>query len=79
MSVQARQPHSGGRWQESVYLDAETRDIVVRFSEMLPVGDSGTFDPSQADTVLFVLDLNNANPGTSGALTIDDLRIELRN
>jgi hypothetical protein len=79
MSVQARQPHSGGRWQKSVYLDAETRDIVVRFSEMLPVGDSGTFDPSQADTVLFVLDLNNANPGTSGALTIDDLRIELRN
>jgi hypothetical protein len=77
ISVQTRQPHSGGRWQKSVYLDAETRDIVVRFSEMLPVGNSGTFDPARADTVMFVVDLNNANPGTSGAFAIQDLSIEL--
>jgi hypothetical protein len=77
VSVQTRHPHSGGRWQQSVYLDSEVRDIIVPFADLSPVGTSGTFDPAQSDTVMFVVDLSNANPGTSGAFTIHDLRIEL--
>jgi hypothetical protein len=76
VSVQARQPQSGSRWQRSVYLDQEVRDVVVRFDDMTPVGTSGVFDPSRADTVMFVVDLTNATPGTAGAFTIHDLRIE---
>jgi len=76
VSVQARHPQSGERWQKSIYLDAEIRDIVIPFSAMTPVGTSGAFDASRSDTVMFVVDLTNANPGTSGGFTIHDLRIE---
>jgi hypothetical protein len=76
VSLQARQPQSGERWQKSVYLDEEVRDVIVPFREMLPVGASGAFDSSKSDTLMFVIDLNNANPGTASAFTIHDLRIE---
>jgi hypothetical protein len=76
VSVQARHPQSGERWQKSIYLDAEIRDIIIPFNSMTPVGTSGPFDSSRSDTVMFVVDLTNANPGTSGGFTIHDLRIE---
>ena len=76
LSVQARNPRSGGRWQKSIYLDSQVRNVVVPFAEMSPVGTSMKFDPSQADTVMLVVDLTNTKPGTSGSLTIHDLRIE---
>ena len=76
ISIQARHPRSGERWQKSVYLDAQVRDVIVPFTEMSPVGNSGAFDPSQSDTVLFVVDRTNTNPGTAGRFTIHDLRIE---
>jgi hypothetical protein len=76
ISVQARHPGSGARWQRSVFLDAQPRDVVIPFSELSPVGAGGAFDPGQADTILFVVDLSNANPGTAGGFTIHDLRIE---
>ena len=76
ISVQARNPRSGGRWQKSIYLDSEIRDLVVPFAEMAAVGTSTKFDPSQADTVMLVVDLTNNNPGDSGTLTVHDLRIE---
>ncbi len=76
ISVQARNPQSGGRWQKSIYLDPQVRDVVVPFAEMLPVGTSGAFDPSQVDTVLLVVDRTNTIPGTAGAFTIHDLRIQ---
>jgi hypothetical protein len=76
ISVQTRYPASGARWQRSVFVDAQPRDVVIPFSELSAVGTSGVFDPSQSDTVLFVVDLTNANPGAAGGFTIDDLRIE---
>jgi hypothetical protein len=76
VSVQARQPQSGERWQRSIYLDSEVRDLLVPLGEMWPIGTSGAFDPGTIDTLLFVVDLTNANPGTTGGFTIHDLRIE---
>ncbi len=76
VSVQARQPQSGERWQRSIYLDGEIRDVVIPFSEMSSVGASGAFHPARADALLFVVDLTNSSPGTAGQFTIHDLRIE---
>jgi hypothetical protein len=77
VSVQARHPQSGHRWQRSIYLDAETRDVIVRFDEMTHVGGpSGTFDPALADTLLFVVDTTNTLPGTAGTFTLENLRVE---
>ena len=77
LSVQVRNPQSGGRWQRSIYLDAQLRDVIVPFAEMSPVGTGGPLDPSQADTVLIVVDRSNAHPGIAGGFTIHDLRIDL--
>jgi hypothetical protein len=76
VSVQARHPRSGNRWQRSIYLDAEPRDLIVRFADMTPVGSSGTFDPALADVLLFVVDTTNTLPGTAGSFTVSDLRVE---
>ena len=76
VSVQARHPQSGDRWQRSIYLDAEPRDVIVRFAEMTPVGSSRTFDPALADTLLFVVDTTNTPPGTEGSFTLENLRVE---
>jgi hypothetical protein len=76
VSVQARHPQSGARWQRSVYLDTEPRDVFVRFAEMTPVGSSGAFDSALADTLLFVVDTTNTLPGTAGSFTLENLRVE---
>ncbi len=76
ISVQARQPQSGDRWQRSIYLDSESRDIIVPFDEMTPVGSGPPFDPALADTLLFVVDTTNTAPGTEGSFTIENLRVE---
>ena len=76
VSVQARHPQSGARWQRSIYLDAEPRDVIVRFAEMTPVGSGGAFDPALADTLLFVVDTTNTLPGTAGRVTLENLRVE---
>jgi hypothetical protein len=76
LSVQARQPDSGHRWQESVYLDDEPRTVIVRLDEMTPIGSSGAFDPALADTLLFVVDTTNTAAGTAGSVTISDLHVQ---
>ncbi len=76
VSVQARHPQSGDRWQRSIYLDAEPRDVMVRFAEMTPVGSGRTFDPALADTLLFVVDTTNTSAGTTGSFTLENLRVE---
>jgi hypothetical protein len=76
VSIQARHPQSGDRWQRSIYLDPEPRDVMVRFAEMTPVGSSRTFDPALADTLLFVVDTTNTLPGTEGSFTLENLRVE---
>jgi hypothetical protein len=76
ISVQARRPRSGERWQRSVYFDAESREVVVALGDMRSVDSGGRFDPRLVDTVLFVVDTVNTMPGTSGSFSISDLRVE---
>jgi hypothetical protein len=76
VSVQARQPQSGDRWQRSIYLDSESRDVIVPFDEMTSVGAGPPFNPALADTLLFVVDTTNTAPGTEGSFTIENLRVE---
>ena len=76
VSVQARHPQSGARWQRSIYLDTEPRDVTVKFAEMTPVGAEGAFDPALADSLLFVVDTTNTLPGAAGSFTIENLRVE---
>jgi hypothetical protein len=75
LSVQARYPRTGDRWVRSIYLDEQPRDVVLPFAAFVPVTpNSPPFDPTLADTVLFVVDTLNTAPGTSGVVTISDLR-----
>jgi hypothetical protein len=77
ISVQARRPRSGDRWQRSIYLDTSLRDIFIPLAELNPVGTTtAAFDPSLVDTVLFVADMTNSLPGTAGTFSISDLRVE---
>jgi hypothetical protein len=76
VSVQARHPGTGDRWQRSIYLDAQPRDVIVRFAEMTPMGSSARFDPALVDTLLFVVDATNTLPGAAGSFTLENLRVE---
>jgi hypothetical protein len=78
ISLQARRPNGGDRWQRSIYLDSVERVIVVPFTDMKPVGATSTFkfDALQIDTVLFVADTTNALPGSEGTFSISELYVE---
>jgi hypothetical protein len=78
VSVQVRRPNSAERWEQSIYLDQQARDIVIPFRDMTPVGATSTrrFDPMQIDTVLLVADTTNTRPGSSGTITLNDVRVE---
>ena len=78
ISVQARRPTPGERWQRSVYLDEQPREILIPFTQMTPAGATSTFgfDPAQIDTVLFVVDTTNSLPGSAGTFVVSELRVE---
>jgi hypothetical protein len=77
LSVQLRaQPSSADeRWRRSVYVDEESRDFAVFFDDVRPVGRASKWTPDLAKvgSVLFVIDLTNARPGTSGHLRLEDV------
>jgi hypothetical protein len=78
VSVQFRFPGSEQRWIKSVYLDAQPRTIVVPVGEMVPAErQAGAVrpDPSAARSLLFVVDLTNASPGSQGSFTISSVRL----
>jgi hypothetical protein len=66
------------RWQRSVYLSTEPRDIAIRFQDMRVVGSGArdTFAPERSHSLLFVVDTVNAKPGDGGVLWIEGLRTE---
>jgi hypothetical protein len=66
------------RWQRSVYLSAEPRDIIVPFTDMRVAGTGAreAFAPARIHTLLFVVDTVNAKPGDRGVLWVDGLRTE---
>jgi hypothetical protein len=80
ISVQVRLPDGpdGQRWQRSVYLDAEPREVTVFFDEMTPAGrtDSRRPAPERADSLLFVVDTTHTRPGASGTVHLERVRLE---
>ncbi|OFW13514.1 MAG: hypothetical protein A3H29_18870 [Acidobacteria bacterium RIFCSPLOWO2_02_FULL_67_21] len=77
LSVQLREPggEQGRRWQRSVVLDSEARDVVVPFDELRPA-DEGTGPPAldRVDSVLFVVDTVHTPLGASGRIWIDEVK-----
>jgi hypothetical protein len=81
VSVQLRVEQAGGaRWIRSVYLTPEPRQIVVPIDQLL-AADAQAAQVRQplpfpaATSVLFVVDLTNAAPGTRGRFGVSDLRL----
>ena len=68
ISVQARHPQSGDRWQRSIYLDAEPRDVIVPFDEMTPVGSSGRLRSRTRRHAAVRRRHDQHAPGTAGKL-----------
>ena len=81
VSVQIRVEQAGGaRWIRSVYLTPEPRQIVVPIDQLLPADAQAAQVPQPppfpaASSVLFVVDLTNAAPGSRGRFGISDLRL----
>jgi hypothetical protein len=72
LSVQLRFPETERRWVKSVYLDPGPRKILVQVSEMVPADRDGARmpDPATARSILFVVDLTNATPDSSGTFSL---------
>ncbi len=80
ISVQLRAKNAD-RWQRSVYVDPSATERTVRFDDMTPVGITSTgptVAPPLADIlgVMFVVDLANNKPGSSGRVWLSDVRFE---
>ena len=60
------------RWQRSVYVDQQERQIIVDFGEMIPVGPARTAHPplDQTPSVVLMVDTTHAKPGSSGQVWI---------
>lgn len=80
LSVQIRIVTGGSerRWQRSVYLGPDPRDITVAFSDMRVAGtaEREQFQPAQIQALLLVFDTTNARPGDGGVAWIERLRME---
>ena len=66
------------RWQRSVYLSPDPREITIRFADMRAVGTGAreAFAPALIHSLLFVVDSVNTRPGASGGLWVEGLRTE---
>jgi hypothetical protein len=76
ISVQLRTSDGAGRWGRSVYVPPEGRAVSIPVSTLLPAEDGmPPVDPRRAATVLLVVDLVNAVPGTTGQLTVRSINL----
>lgn len=79
LEVQIRQPDGpdGKRWQRSIYLDGQPREVVVFIDDMMPIGhaDPRRPDPASLDSILFVVDTNHTPPATAGIVWLDEVRL----
>ena len=79
ISVQLRAPSTseniGARWQRSVYLDSEMRDVMILFNDMRPADRSASDRPdlSRVNALLVVADTVNTAVGTSAIAWLDDI------
>lgn len=79
VSVQIRVPEGGPdgeRWHQSVYLDAQAREVTIFFDDMTPRGPTSRRRPvlSNVRDVMFVVETVNTKPGASGQIWIDDVK-----
>jgi hypothetical protein len=81
LSLQVRVPGGpdGRRWRRSVYLDSTPRTIDVRLGDMEPVGPATSLRPivARVQSILFVVDTVNAQPGSSGTVWISGVTLGL--
>jgi len=82
IAVQLRAPSASGnasiRWQRSVYLDSEMRDVTILFNDMRPINHSGSDRPDllRVNGLLMVADTVNTSVGTAAIVWLDDIRLE---
>jgi hypothetical protein len=81
ISVQVRAAVPGAppeRWQRSIYLDAQDRDAVIAFEDMMPVGQTHAPNVPREGlmNIMFIVDTTNTKPGGSGRVWIRNPRLE---
>ncbi len=66
------------RWQRSVYLSPDPREITVSYADMRAAGTGAreSFSPARIHSLLFVIDTVNARPGDRGVAWVEGLRTE---
>jgi hypothetical protein len=74
VSVQFRSPEGGGdgrRWRRSVFIDSTERTITLPLDEFQAVPGTATgLREAAVDSLLFVVDTINADPGSSGSFGV---------
>jgi hypothetical protein len=79
LSVQLRAPggRDGQRWQRSVYLDQDPREVTVLLGDMRPIGPTDSERPLQThiDALLLVVDTTNARGGAAGRVWLSEVRL----
>lgn len=75
VSVQLRFAGSGGeRWARSVYLSETSRRVELDLNALVALDGTAARPPqTSATSLLFVVDLTNARPGTAGRFDISNL------
>ena len=82
VSVQLRASDSDlqelSRWQQSIYVGKETREVVVQFKEMKPIGlsPSNSVDLNAVSALLVVVDTVNTVAGSAGVIWLNDVQLE---
>jgi hypothetical protein len=75
LSVQIRSA-TGERWRASFVASPESHPVEIPARDLVPAEQgSGAFDPSNATSILLVIDLVNSTPGASGKILIRDLAL----
>lgn len=76
VQLRAQDGTPADRWQRSVYLDQTSRQFTVYFDDMTPRGATSMRLPvlDLIGSVLFVVDTLNADTGSNGQVTIDDVK-----
>lgn len=78
VSVQLRSPaggREGKRWRKSIYVDTDDRLVRLALSEFVPVPPFTSPELATIDSLLFVVDTVNADPGSTGEFTLAEVRL----
>jgi hypothetical protein len=80
ISVQFRGGEGGvvdERWQRSIYLDVSPQTRTIEFDDLTPLGFTHTPKAPLAGirSILFVVDVTNTKPGTSGQMWVREVRL----